>query len=46
MGKAGRARVEDKYDMNKLNDELVVIYQQLLQPELPQPALIQELTYI
>ena len=26
MGKAGRVRVEEKYDMNKLNDELVEIY--------------------
>jgi colanic acid/amylovoran biosynthesis glycosyltransferase len=30
MGRAGRARVEEKYDMNKLNNELVEIYQQLL----------------
>ncbi|HEY9707578.1 MAG TPA: colanic acid biosynthesis glycosyltransferase WcaL [Oculatellaceae cyanobacterium] len=30
MGRAGRARVEEKYDMNKLNDELVEIYQQLV----------------
>ncbi|XHR84134.1 MAG: glycosyltransferase [Gloeotrichia echinulata GP01] len=35
MGKAGRARVEDKYDMNKLNDELLEIYQQLLHHNLP-----------
>ena len=33
MGKAGRARVEQKYDMNKLNDELVELYQQLLDSE-------------
>jgi colanic acid/amylovoran biosynthesis glycosyltransferase len=31
MGRAGRARVEEKYDTNKLNDELVEIYQQLMQ---------------
>jgi colanic acid/amylovoran biosynthesis glycosyltransferase len=31
FGKAGRARVEAKYDMNKLNDELVAIYQQMLE---------------
>jgi colanic acid/amylovoran biosynthesis glycosyltransferase len=30
MGRAGRARVEAKYDTNKLNDELVEIYQQQL----------------
>ncbi|NMG07574.1 colanic acid biosynthesis glycosyltransferase WcaL [Brasilonema sp. UFV-L1] len=30
MGQAGRVRVEEKYDMNKLNDELVSIYQQML----------------
>jgi colanic acid/amylovoran biosynthesis glycosyltransferase len=30
MGKAGRARVEEKYDMHKLNNELVEIYQQRL----------------
>ncbi|MEO1375330.1 MAG: glycosyltransferase [Cyanobacteria bacterium J06635_10] len=29
MGQAGRIRVEEKYDMNKLNDELVAIYQLL-----------------
>jgi colanic acid/amylovoran biosynthesis glycosyltransferase len=39
MGKAGRARVEEKYDMNKLNDELVEIYQQMLRSELPQQDL-------
>jgi colanic acid/amylovoran biosynthesis glycosyltransferase len=30
MGRAGRDRVLDKYDMEKLNDELVQIYQNLL----------------
>ncbi|MBD2344565.1 colanic acid biosynthesis glycosyltransferase WcaL [Anabaena subtropica] len=49
MGKAGRRRVEEKYDMNKLNDELVEIYQQMLKSELPQKSvtnLSQELTRI
>jgi colanic acid/amylovoran biosynthesis glycosyltransferase len=46
MGKAGRARVEEKYDMNKLNDELVAIYQQVMQTELPVRALREELTHI
>ncbi len=35
LGRSGRACVQDKYDMNKLNDELVEIYQQLLNSELP-----------
>ena len=30
MGRAGRAYVEKYYDINKLNDQLVVLYQQLL----------------
>jgi colanic acid/amylovoran biosynthesis glycosyltransferase len=34
MGKAGRALVEEKYDMHKLNDELLAIYQQVLSGEL------------
>ena len=38
MGKAGRARVEEKYDMNKLNEELVQLYQQLLDSESLQPT--------
>ena len=29
MGKAGRSRVEEKYDINKLNDELVEVYQKV-----------------
>ena len=33
MGQAGRARVEELYDMNKLNNELVELYQQLLHSE-------------
>ncbi len=46
MGKAGRMRVEEKYDMNKLNDELVEIYQEMLEPQevLTQP--IKQLTRI
>ncbi|BAY30092.1 glycosyltransferase [Nostoc carneum NIES-2107] len=42
MGKAGRARVEEKYDMDKLNNELVAIYQQLLQGELTTENLIEK----
>jgi colanic acid/amylovoran biosynthesis glycosyltransferase len=34
MGKASRKRVEENYDMTKLNDELVAIYQQMLDGEL------------
>lgn len=30
MGRAGRAYVEEYFDNNKLNDQLVEIYQQLL----------------
>jgi colanic acid/amylovoran biosynthesis glycosyltransferase len=30
MGQAGRARVEQRHDINKLNDALVQLYQQLL----------------
>jgi colanic acid/amylovoran biosynthesis glycosyltransferase len=36
MGHAGRKRVEEKYDMNKLNNELVRIYQQVLNTNLPE----------
>ncbi len=36
MGKAGREKVLAKYDTNKLNDELVNIYQQLISPEVPE----------
>ena len=37
MGRAGRAHVEERYDINKLNDRLVEIYQKLISssPELP-----------
>jgi colanic acid/amylovoran biosynthesis glycosyltransferase len=31
MGQAGRLRVEEQYDINKLNDRLVTIYQNLLE---------------
>ncbi len=34
MGRAGRAYVEKYYDINKLNDQLVVLYQQLLDGKL------------
>jgi colanic acid/amylovoran biosynthesis glycosyltransferase len=30
MGRSGRAFIEEEYDINKLNDRLVTIYQQLL----------------
>jgi len=33
MGQAGRARVEELYDIHKLNDELVELYHQLLHSE-------------
>jgi colanic acid/amylovoran biosynthesis glycosyltransferase len=39
MGKTGRAQVEAKYDMDKLNDELIEIYQQVLDSKLPQHSL-------
>ncbi|NER33279.1 MAG: colanic acid biosynthesis glycosyltransferase WcaL [Oscillatoria sp. SIO1A7] len=32
MGRAGRAYIEECYDINKLNDRLVEIYQQLISP--------------
>ena len=37
MGKAGRVPIEQKYAMEKLNDELVEIYQQILHSEVSQP---------
>ena len=43
MGRAGRARVEANYDMTKLNDELVEIYQQMLNNELPQHLTVRPL---
>jgi colanic acid/amylovoran biosynthesis glycosyltransferase len=36
MGKAGRTKVLEKYDKSTLNDELVQIYQSLLDSEIPQ----------
>ncbi len=42
MGKIGRSRVEEKYDMNKLNDELVEVYQKVVDSQLPQPKLPEE----
>jgi colanic acid/amylovoran biosynthesis glycosyltransferase len=41
MGKAGRAYVEAHYDMNKLNNDLVELYQRLLrsEPMQRQPAI-------
>ena len=39
MGKAGRKKVETKYNMEQLNDELVTIYQQVLNQELSQKQL-------
>jgi colanic acid/amylovoran biosynthesis glycosyltransferase len=35
MGRSGRDYVERHYDINKLNDQLVRLYQQLLEGELP-----------
>lgn len=40
VGKAARKQVEEKYDMEKLNDELVHIYQSLLSETISQPALV------
>lgn len=34
MGRAGRAYVEAHYDLNKLNDQLVAIYRQVLTTDL------------
>lgn len=39
MGRAGRARVEQQYDLNKLNDQLVKVYQQLQNTDLDLPEL-------
>lgn len=38
MGRAGRAYVESHYDINKLNDELVEIYRQVMMNDLPTKA--------
>jgi colanic acid/amylovoran biosynthesis glycosyltransferase len=43
MGKAGRARVEEMYDMNKLNNELVEIYQQLVNSDVSRQELASKL---
>jgi colanic acid/amylovoran biosynthesis glycosyltransferase len=43
MGKAGREQVEAKYDMNKLNDELVAIYKQMLDEKSNRKKSIQNL---
>ncbi|UKO99533.1 glycosyltransferase [Nostoc sp. UHCC 0870] len=40
MGESGRACVAEKYDMNKLNDELVDIYQQIVHNQLAQKYLV------
>jgi colanic acid/amylovoran biosynthesis glycosyltransferase len=42
MGRAGQARVQEKYDMNKLNNELVEIYQQLLHAESIKQSLLKQ----
>ncbi|MGK7895652.1 MAG: glycosyltransferase [Xenococcus sp. (in: cyanobacteria)] len=39
IGASGRKRVETKYNMEQLNDELVAIYQQVLNQELSQKQL-------
>ncbi|MBE9034934.1 glycosyltransferase [aff. Roholtiella sp. LEGE 12411] len=39
MGQAGRTYVESNYDINKLNDELVQIYRQVLMNDLYSPDL-------
>lgn len=41
MGQAGRRYVEQHYDMNQLNDELVELYQNLIHPQ--NPALVRDL---
>lgn len=43
MGKAGRKCVVAKYDTNKLNDELIKIYQQLVNPEITQSNKLKQL---
>jgi len=40
MGQAGRTYVESNYDINKLNDELVQIYRQVLMNDLHSPELV------
>ena len=41
MGSAGRARVKEKYDTEKLNDELVAVYQELLNTQINQSNLLE-----
>ncbi|MDY7020363.1 MAG: colanic acid biosynthesis glycosyltransferase WcaL, partial [Cyanobacteriota bacterium] len=36
MGKAGRAYVEKHYDLNRLNDRLVEVYQKTLTANFPE----------
>jgi colanic acid/amylovoran biosynthesis glycosyltransferase len=36
MGRAGRKNVEEHYDINKLNDQLVEVYQKLLNVHIQQ----------
>jgi colanic acid/amylovoran biosynthesis glycosyltransferase len=38
MGRAGRAYVEQNYDLNKLNDELVRLYQMVIAQDAKRPA--------
>jgi colanic acid/amylovoran biosynthesis glycosyltransferase len=41
MGKAGRVRVQEKYDMNKLNNELVAIYEHILNSQSPTQHIVE-----
>ena len=43
MGRAGRIYVENNFDINKLNDRLVTIYQQLLKSNVEQEAVRSQL---
>ena len=42
MGQAGRTYVEEYFDLHKLNDQLVEIYQQLLNSEVSQQPLYEQ----
>ncbi|MFB2935698.1 glycosyltransferase [Aerosakkonemataceae cyanobacterium BLCC-F154] len=47
MGKAGRAYVEKHYETNKLNDELVEVYQQLVnRGKFPEPTLKPQVSFM
>ncbi len=46
MGRAGRTRVEANYDMDKLNDKLVEVYQQVVNYQLPKQNLRQQPVYV